>query len=54
MCLTFIERRLYIRYSYKSMLELDSRCEGENASVNGQSCDLADKRELPAAGVIIP
>lgn len=36
------------------MLELGLQREGENASVNGQSCDLADKRELPAAGVIIP
>ena len=54
MFLTFIERRLYIRYSYKSILELGSCREGEKASVNGQSCDLADKRELPAAGVIIP
>ena len=36
------------------MLELGSRREGENGSVNSQSCDLADKRELPVAGVIIP
>ena len=36
------------------MLELGSHREGENGSVNSQSCDLADKRELPAADVIIP
>ena len=54
MCFTFIECRLYIRYIYKSMLEVGLLREGETGSVNGQSCDLADKGEPSAAGVIIP